>query len=341
MSEKLISLFRQHFRCDPAEIRTLQPHASNRKIYRLLGADGNSVIGIENSVVKENEAFCYFAKHFKQNKLPVPEIFAVSDDKLTYLEEDLGDTTLFNALDSLRTKEDPFPIVIKEYYQQIIRFLPRFQIESIAGMDFHKCFPTSSFHRDAMIWDMNYFREKFLNKVLLPYSPNILEKEFIFLADILEQVPQDYFMYRDLQSRNIMIKDNSLYFIDFQGGRRGPLHYDLASLLYQASAEIPETVRQELVNEYIHEALKYIVFDERLFHQDLSGFILLRILQVLGTYGVQGLEGRKQYFLDSIPRAVNNLVTLLPKAKELFSQLPELSSICYRLPDFIAQKGLL
>jgi aminoglycoside/choline kinase family phosphotransferase len=190
-----------------------------------------------------------------------------------------------------------------------------------------------------MLWDMNYCREKFLEKIEIPFDADKLRLDYDVLVQILNHTDGSYFMYRDFQSRNIMIKNNDPFFIDFQSGRKGPLQYDLVSLLYQASAEIPEATRQRLIHHYIEQARRYTVIDTDQFLKELHGFVLLRILQVLGTYGVQGLEGKKQYFLASIPRAVRNLSALLLRAQELFTKLPEISDICQRLPEHINKKG--
>jgi len=339
MSDVLSSLFQQYFRCDPLEIRTLQAHASDRKIYRVIGPGGLTACGIENPVIQENRAFIYFARHFHSIGLPVPQIYEVSADEAFYLQEDLGDTTLFDELAQLRTQADPFPAAIEKRYEQILSILPRFQIESCVGLDFSYCYPTSVFDSRAMLWDMNYCREKFLEKIEIPFDADKLRLDFDVLVQILNHTDGSYFMYRDFQSRNIMIKNNDPFFIDFQSGRKGPLQYDLVSLLYQASAEIPEATRQRLIHHYIEQARRYTVIDTDQFLKELHGFVLLRILQVLGTYGVQGLEGKKQYFLASIPRAVRNLSALLLRAQELFIKLPEISDICQRLPEHIKKKG--
>jgi aminoglycoside/choline kinase family phosphotransferase len=341
MSDSLKLLFRQHFRCEPTDIRTLQAHASDRKIYRLLGPEGQTACGIENPNIKENRAFIYFARHFRSKNLPVPEIFQVSQDELSYLQEDLGDVTLFNELGSVRTSVDPFPEVIEKRYEQILSILPKFQIESLPGLDFTNCYPTSIFDPKAMLWDMNYCKEKFLDKIEISYNVTKLQSEFNELSVILSRTDSGFFMYRDFQSRNIMFLNNEPYFIDFQSGRKGPLQYDLVSLLYQASAEIPEVTRQKLIKHYIAEAKRFTTIDIDRFFEELHGFVLLRILQVLGTYGVQGLEGKKPYFLNSIPRAVGNLSALMIRARELFVKFPELSSICTRLPEHVFKKGFI
>ena len=334
MSETLKVLFQQYFRCIPTEIRTLQAHASERKIFRLI-APGISVCGIESSNVQENQTFIYFAKHFKSIGLPVPEVYIVSDCKRFYLEEDLGDTTLFQELDGARSQSEPFPAVIEELYTQALTILPRFQVDAAFTLDFTKCFPVESFTSDSMLWDLNFFKSSFLQKIVPTYDEHALAADFSTLIDFLSLTPSTaYFMYRDFQSRNIMIKNKHAYFIDFQSGRRGPLQYDVASLLYQASARIPDDARERLLQVYLQSLAQVKPIDEKEFRESLGGFIAIRMMQVLGTYGKQGLENKKEYFLKSIPFAVDTLFQLSQR-ESIFLKLPELTKICYTLPNYV------
>ena len=335
MSQILKTLFEQEFRCTPLEVRTLQAHASERKLYRLIGPEGLQVCGIENPNITENKAFIYFAKHFRGLGLPAPEIYIVSEDEQHYLEQDLGDTTLFTALDAARTEADPFPSVIEKLYEQALTLLPAFQTKAAVGLDFSYCSPVESFNSASMLWDMNFFKEAFLKKIMPVFNEALLAKDFNTFVSFLDQAPAHrYFMYRDFQSRNIMVKGEALYFIDFQGGRRGPLQYDVASLLYQASARIPVEARDRLLNVYLKALATFESIDEEVFRTHLGGFIAIRMMQVLGTYGKQGLENKKEYFLKSIPRAVENLFHLSQK-EAFFSELPELTRICYTLLDHV------
>ncbi|MDE6062242.1 MAG: phosphotransferase, partial [Duncaniella sp.] len=232
-----------------------------------------TVVGVNGCSFDENKSFIYLDKHFYSKGLPVPEIVAVSDDGMTYLQEDLGDIQLFDCRGSL------------ELLKKTVSVLPDFQYKGADGLDFNQCYPVSDFDRQAILWDLNYFKYCFLNTTGIPYLEGILEKDFQLLATNLSVNPEGTFMYRDFQSRNVMIKDGEPYFIDFQGGRRGPAEYDLVSFITQARAGFPAEVRDTLIDTYIESASRYTLIDTVEFRNRLRQFALLRNLQVLGAYG--------------------------------------------------------
>jgi aminoglycoside/choline kinase family phosphotransferase len=336
MSEQLKTLFLYYTGELPTSIKTLQAHASDRKIYRLFSADNKSVIGVENENIIENKAFIYFSYIFEQSGLPVPKIYSISDDYKLYLEQDLGDTTLFNKVQQLKTSPDDFPKELEDLYTRVIALLPVFQIKSAKNIDYSKCAQEQEFKSEVIRRDMEFFKKAFLEKVFPNFDATKLNSEFDKLTTYLDKYPRDYFMYRDFQSRNVMIYNDSPWFIDYQGGRKGPLQYDVASMLYQASTQIPQVVKNRLIEVYLDAANELIPINRISFKDGLSGFILVRMLQVLGTYGKQGLEQGKSYFLESIPRAVSNLVNISNEL-ELIEDLPELKRICYHLPEYVKQ----
>lgn len=219
--------------------------------------------------------------------MPVPRIFAVADDGMAYLQEDLGDTLLFNAIEKGR-KTTVFSDEEKLLLTKTIRLLPDIQFAGADGMDFSLCYPASEFNARSILWDLNYFKYCFLKATGLEFLEDKLEDDFQQLCDVLLRSSSATFMYRDFQSRNVMIKDGEPWFIDFQGGRKGPVYYDVASFLWQAKANLPDSLRQELLKEYIDALRKYKPIDESYFYRQLRHFVLFRTLQVLGAYGFRG-----------------------------------------------------
>lgn len=290
----------------PDSISELAAHASARKIYRLRSS-GGVAIGVLNADLAENRAFIEFAKHFHSRGLAVPRIYEVADDLQSYLQEDLGDITLYNLVEQARQRGDGFSPELVQYYEVALEHLVFFQASGQHGFDFSNCVSAHEFDHAGMLWDMNYFRQSFLERTSITFDVSALQKDFTRLADYLSKAPSNYFMYRDFQSRNIMVKDGELFFIDFQGGRRGPLQYDLVSLVFQSKAQIPDDVRHSLIRHYLDALKDTIEINHQEFINYLSSFIVLRVLQALGTYGSQGLAQGKEYFSDSIPLALENL----------------------------------
>ncbi len=295
----------------PETITLLPLSGSSRRYYRIKNHD-KSVIGVINQDVKENQAFISFSEKFHSLSFPVPEILAVHKGETSYLQEDLGDVTLFNYLKEKRT-EEIFPLSVIDKYKQVLRWLPRFQIEGGLHIPFDRCYPREAFDKQSMMWDLNYFKYYFLKLSGVAFDEQLLENDFNIFTEYLLSAPSEYFMYRDFQSRNIMIRDDQVYFIDYQGGRKGPLQYDIASLLYDAKANIPEEIRKELLDYYLDQLSSLLPIDKDEFKKLYYAFVVIRIMQAMGAYGYRGFYERKSHFLQSIPYALKNLDRMLEK----------------------------
>ena len=267
------------------------------------------------------------AAHFRRKGIPVPEIYAVSGDSLFYLQEDLGDTLLFDTIEKGR-KTCVFSDEERSLLRRTISALPMIQFRGAEDFDFNQCYPQPSFNEGSILWDLNYFKYCFLKSTGLDFQENTLEDDFKKMCDILLQDRTDTFMYRDFQSRNVMIREGEPWFIDFQGGRKGPVFYDIASFLWQAKANFPEGLRDELLEVYMDSLSRYTVVDKEQFCGRLRHFVLFRILQVLGAYGFRGYFEKKPHFIQSIPFAIRNLKELL---HEGYSEYPYLCDILCRL----------
>jgi aminoglycoside/choline kinase family phosphotransferase len=319
----LKKLFEQHFQSPVVRVQPLQGQlgGSGRRIIRLANED-ISVIGILYDVREENVAFLEFSKHFRRHGLPVPEIYAEDLDHSAYLEQDLGDTTLFEFLSKNRAGENLAPVAI-EAYRQALAILPRFQIEAGRDLNYKFCYPRASFDRQSIAWDLNYFKYYFLRLAGIPFSEPALERDFGRLSKFLLTAEHKYFLYRDFQSRNIMLRDGQTFFVDYQGGRQGALQYDVASLLYDAKADLPPQVRQELLDHYLVRLADFIPLDREVFMRHYYAYVYVRILQALGAYGFRGFFERKPHFLQSVPFALRNLRWLLHNV-QLPIELPTL-----------------
>lgn len=328
MDRKVLEkLFANHVGKKAEQITELGSSGSNRRYFRL-SVDNTSLIGVLGTNLQENEAFLDFDEQFASHGLPVPTVVAVSADRMAYLQEDLGDTLLFNAIEKGR-QTHVFSADERELLRKTIRLLPAFQF--CKNFSFSKCFPTKEFDRRSIMWDLNYFKYCFLKATGLEFEENLLEDDFSRLADRLLDRDCDGFMYRDFQSRNVMIRDKQPWFIDFQGGRRGPCYYDVASFLWQAKAGYPSELRRELIGEYLDAASEYREIDRDQFINTLKQFVLFRTLQVLGAYGFRGYFEKKPHFMQSVPYAIDNLRRLL--AHEPFSEYPYLSKMLRELVD--------
>ncbi|HXR33743.1 MAG TPA: RNase adapter RapZ [Verrucomicrobiae bacterium] len=319
----LKKLFEQHFHVPPARIQPVQGDfgASGRKIIRLAN-EKDSAIGILYGVREENVAFLEFSRHFRKHGLPVPEIYAEDLDRGAYLEEDLGDTTLFEFLSKNRDGANIAAPVV-EVYRKVVAVLPRFQVEAGRDLNYSSSYPCASFDRQSIAWDLNYFKYYFLRLAGIPFSEQRLENDFSRLTDFLLSAPRDYFLYRDFQSRNIMLRDGQPFFLDYQGGRKGALQYDIASLLFDAKADLPPELRQQLLNEYLDRLGGFLDLDRDAFLHFYYAYVYVRLLQALGAYGFRGFYERKTHFLQSVPFALKNLRWLLHNTK-LPIELPTL-----------------
>jgi aminoglycoside/choline kinase family phosphotransferase len=309
--EILSQLFEQHFHTPVSRVQPLQGQlgGSGRRIIRLHG-ESNTAIGILYNVREENTAFLEFSRHFHRHGLPVPEIYADDLGQGAYLEQDLGDTTLFDFLSKNRSGANITPEAV-EYYRQALATLPRFQIEAGRDLNYKVCYPRASFDRQSIAWDLNYFKYYFLRLAGIPFSEQALEDDFSRLTKFLLSAPHDYFLYRDFQSRNIMLHDGKLYFLDYQGGRKGALQYDVASLLYDAKADLPPESRQQLLEHYLDALGEIIPLERPAFMHHYYAYVYVRIMQALGAYGFRGFYERKPHFLQSVPYALKNLRWLL------------------------------
>lgn len=325
--DTLSKLYKQYTGKKPELIEPLTGSGSNRQYFRLKGTI--NVIGVCGNVNDENKSFVYMARHFREKGIPVPEVLRISDDGNTYIQEDLGDDILFNLISEGR-KTGIFSSEEKELIKKTISVLPEIQFKGAEDMDFSYCYPISEFNRRTIMWDLNYFKYCFLKISGLEFNENSLEDEFEIMSDILLESNPNTFMYRDFQSRNVIIKDSQPYFIDFQGGRRGPIYYDVASFLWQAKANFSNEMRSEMIDIYIENLNKYMSINHHDFKKKLKHFVLFRTLQVLGAYGFRGLMERKRHFIESIPFALKNLKELL---SEDFKEYNYLNNILKELSE--------
>jgi aminoglycoside/choline kinase family phosphotransferase len=265
-------------------------------------------------VREENVAFLAFSRHFRRHGLPVPQIYGEDLDHGAYLEEDLGDTTLFEFLSANRSGDAIAPPVV-EAYRKVVSVLPRFQVEAGSGLNYKVCYPRASFDRQSIAWDLNYFKYYFLRLAGIPFNEQALELDFARLTKFLLGADHDYFLYRDFQSRNIMLRDGQPWFLDYQGGRKGALQYDIASLLYDGKADLPPGLRHDLLEHYLDCLADFIDLRRDAFMEHYYAFVYVRILQALGAYGFRGFYERKAHFLQSVPYALKNLRWLAEHVK--------------------------
>ena len=325
--EELKKLYRSYVGCEPQSVEEMPSSGSNRRYFRLLG--NPTLIGVSGESLEENRAFLYMAEHFKQKGLPVPAIYARSENGMFYLQEDLGDTLLFNAIEKGR-QTSLFSEEEKELLRKTMRLLPAIQFAGADGMDFSYCYPQAEFNSRSILWDLNYFKYCSLKATGLDFQEDRLEDDFQKMSDVLLRSSSATFLYRDFQSRNVMVKDGEPWLIDFQGGRKGPIYYDVASFLWQAKANYPDELRQELLHEYIQALRKYKPVDEAYFHAQLRHFVLFRTMQVLGAYGFRGYFEKKPHFIQSVPYAIENLRQLL---KEPYPEYPYLTEVLKSLTE--------
>ena len=361
MDNRIIELYHHFTGAEPCEVKTLTGSGSNRQYYRLTSTEGRSLIGVVGTSLEENHAFITLARHFAAKGLPVPQVLAVSADERCYLQEDLGSRALFDALKNGREAGGQYSEEEKELLRRTIAQLPRLQILGGQGLDFSVCYPQPEMDETNVMFDLNYFKYCFLKATGIDFHELRLEEDFRQLAkDLLSTLnPQlSTFLYRDFQARNVMLVNTKAsprgglegapYFIDFQGGRRGPIYYDLASFLWQASARYPQALRDELIEVY-RKSLEKVLgeayganrangangsngpsklnpsFFQSFNLSILRKFVLFRLLQVLGAYGFRGYFERKKHFLDSIPPALDNLRELLKE--EASCPYPELRKV--------------
>lgn len=324
--DKLQKLFESYTGQKVTQTEELNTSGSNRRYFRLIG--GNiSIIGVVGTNYDENRAFILLSKHFLEKGIKVPRVLAVSDDSLRYIQEDLGDDQLYQVIAHGRESGE-YSSYESRLLCRTMEMLPKIQFKGAENLDWSICFPESDFNERMILFDLNYFKYCFLKATGLDFNEVKLQDDFERLKTDLMQDMGDTFMYRDFQARNIMIVDGEPYFIDFQGGRRGPIYYDVASFVWQARSRYPENLRKQMIQTYLTALREYVQVDEQHFKERLRLFILFRTLQVLGAYGFRGYFEKKPHFLASVPYALNNLRRLLQRP---FPRYPYLTALLAKL----------
>lgn len=327
--DRLYSLFRSHFGCDPTEAIPITGSASNRRYFRL-GVQGSSCIGVLGVDPRENETFCALSRHFSQKGISVPKIYGVSIDGTAYIQQDLGGDVLFDLLDSPKSEE----LLCKT-----ISALPQIQFEGAQGLDFDLCYPVRRFDARLVMFDLNYFKYCFLKPSGLEFNEVFLQDDFERLCyDLISGEEAQTFLYRDFNSRNVMVKDGTPYFIDFQGGMRGPIYYDVASFIWHARSGYSDSLKEKLLNSYMEAVRGYITLDENEFREKLSKFVLFRSLQVLGAYGFRGLIEHKAKFVTAIPAALASLKKIVSDGFKDYPYLMEVLKRMLALQKFSSEK---
>jgi len=329
--EDLKALFFNTFNKEVDYIAVLEESGSNRKYYRLKHGDF-SAIGVYNLDFKENNAFLIFSRHFAKKEIRVPQIYSEELSKNIYLISDLGDQTLFQYLQKKRKNENNFSESLINIYKKVLNNLIKIQFSVSENFDYSFCYPRAAFDKQSILWDLNYFKYYFLKLAKIHFDEQLLENDFNSLTDFLLEAKASYFLYRDFQSRNIMLCDDKLFFIDYQGGRKGALQYDVASLLYDGKAAIPHKIRELLLDYYVEQLNKKFPQEAKDFKKYYYAFVFIRIMQAMGTYGFRGFYEQKSHFLQSIPYALNNLKWLLNNV-QLPIKLPALWNVYHRLVD--------
>ncbi|CAN5263305.1 RNase adapter RapZ [soil metagenome] len=295
------------------------PQSGGDRVYFRIFTDRQTFIATYNVNLKENETFFYFTDHFKKYDIPVCNIYSISDDRSLYIQEDFGDDSLLKIIE-----QSGYSLSTYELLKKSLKTLAAMQVTGGKNLNYEKCITSKEFGQQAILSDLLYFKYYFLDTLKLPYDKELLIEEFDQLAEFLSKTDLKYFMFRDFQSRNIMVKNNEIHFIDYQGGMKGAVQYDVASLLWQAKANLPEEWKENLLHYYINclEELLHSKPNHDLFIRQYNGYVLIRLLQVLGAYGFRGIFERKAHFLTSIPLALQNLKWYLSN-KEVGIKLPE------------------
>ena len=305
--DKINDLYRKNFNTKPNYIEKLKTSGSNRLYFRIHCQD-ESIIATYNEDSTENDTFVYLQNFFESNNLPVPKLYQYFKNDNIYFQQDLGDITFYDYLQKLNHISNYEEIL--NYYKRIVDYLLLFQFSASNGLDFTKCYPVAEFNKENVLWDLYYFKYMFLRLSYANFNEKKLDDEFQKFAESILDADLNYFVYRDFQSRNIMIYNNNLYFIDFQGGRKGAYFYDIASLLYDSKAKLSHNLRESILSYYFNELSKKITVDENIFFSKFYEYVIFRILQALGAYGYRGLYEHKEHFILSIEPALNNILFL-------------------------------
>lgn len=322
----LEKLFEDHFGKKPENIELLPVSGSDRRYYRMVNG-AQSAIGTYNANTTENNSYFYFTDLFRKHQIRVPEVYLTSKDRKYYLQQDLGGVSLFSLLmKEGQTKE------VRNYFHKSLEQLAKVQWLAGREADFYQCFGTRQFDEKAIMADLLYFKYYFADLQNIHYDKRMLMDEMEQMSKELGRIQPQMLMYRDFQSRNIMIHEGEVYFIDFQGAMQGPPQYDIASLLWQAKAQLPDAWKEDLLNGYITSLNKLHVsrVDEIHFRKGYNQFVLLRLLQVLGAYGFRGSLQHKPHFISSIGPALKNLYAFLSNNPQL-PAYPEMRSVLERL----------
>lgn len=346
MKDKLVNLYATHYGHQPKAVNKLSGAGSNRQYYRIICGDGKSVIGVVGDNLRENQSFTYICSKMHDKGLPVPALIAVSDDGVCYLQEDLGSVSLYDHIQACQ-KAGVWDDETRALLHQVMRDLVDVQFRTAEGFDVEQCCREQWFDSRVIRWDLNYFKYCFLKLSGIPFDEMRLEDEYDLLVRELEQAGNlsgegqqvRTFLYRDFQSRNVMVHDCRPYYIDFQGGYIGPVYYDVASFLWQARAAYPDDLREELLKEYLAALQSYCPISEEIFRERLRRFVFFRLLQVLGAYGYRGLYEHKAMFLTPIIQALRSACALVPYMENICPHLCSLILQLAQLPHFSEQSG--
>ena len=310
VKEEITALFKGFSKEAITNIEKLPQSGGDRVYYRVF-TTGQNFIATYSTNLRETETFLYFTDTFKNAGAPVPEIYAVNADKTLYIQEDFGNASLLNVLEMEGLNDST-----KDLYKKTLRSLAQLQINGDKDLDYTQCITGKEFGKQAILSDLLYFKYYFLDTLKIPYDKEKLGNDLDELSEYLNRADHKYFMFRDFQSRNVMVQKD-VFFIDYQGGMKGALQYDVASLLWQAKAGLTDEWKNELLEYYISCAEKELnqKIDRERFLSQYNGYVLIRLLQVLGAYGFRGLFERKAHFLTSIPLALRNLKWFLQNKK--------------------------
>lgn len=330
-------LYKTYYGTAPEITTPLAGSASNRRYFRLSSEAGTCICAVGTDR-NENEAFIAISRHFKAKGIAVPEVFAVSGDGMTYIQEDLGDDILFDRWQKAHKSGEDLAEV-ERLLCHTMKLLPEIQFDGAKGLDFSICYPQPSFDRRMIMFDLNYFKYCFLKATGLEFNEVRLQDDFERFADDLLEDDMDTFMYRDFNARNVIVRDGLPYFIDFQGGRRGPIYYDVASFVWQARAAYPDELKERMVESYLEGLAPYMTLSREAFDRRLKLFILFRLLQVLGAYGFRGWTEHKANFITSIPAAMESLRELISEGLADYPYLMDTLSRMADLPRFTAENA--
>ena len=306
----LTQRYTEFYKIEPTKVEAITKAGSNRSYYRFYDKNGETVLGVYSNNIPETKTFLYYSVIFSNLNLNTPQIYHVSEDTLTYFIEDFGDDLLLKVVESEYKQYGKFTDRLDDLYHKSINALVKLQIAAGKAIDFSLAYSISEFNSQSILFDLNYFKYYFLNRLDIPYDEKLLQDDFDALASHLAENGTKAFMFRDFQARNILVKDEQVYFIDYQGGRKGAIQYDMASLLWQAKAKIPNDKKLELLKFYINEVAKNSEIDKTVFEREFWFYLYVRILQTLGAYGNRGLIEKKRHFIESIPFAIDNLKEL-------------------------------